>query len=278
MIGERSSATSSYNASIAMEFFRSAGKPRAFAKGKKIFSENQRGIPFLLMPNRMYLLLDGEVGIFARDKPVGTIRPGQIFGEMASIDQGPRTGTALARSACRVISLDDRQMRIALGKYPEFALMLLSVMIGRLRESVGRLAISDAPAARTKWMQPAPLRKDLIADLARVLGSEAHLAYQTGDTIVREGQVGVLMYLVLKGKVAIRVGGKLVETVGPGGIFGEMALVDRTPRLASAVAESNCRLIAINRAAFLNLVKHSRRFAASLLAAVSARARYAASR
>jgi CRP-like cAMP-binding protein len=57
-----------------------------------------------------------------------------------------------------------------------------------------------------------------------------------------------------------------------------MALVDRTPRLASAMAESNVKLLAINRAAFLNLVKHSRRFAASLLSAVSARARYAASR
>jgi len=269
---------SSYNTSIAMEFFRFAGKPKAFAKGKKIFSENQRGIPFLLMPNRMYLLLDGEVGIFSRDKPVATIRPGQIFGEMASIDQGPRTGTALARSACRVISLDDRQIRAALGRYPEFALMLLSVMIGRLRESIGKVASSESAAARTKWMQPTPLRKDLIDDLGRVLGSEAHLSFDTGNTIVREGQVGVLMYVVLKGKVAIRVGGKLLENVGPGGIFGEMALVDRTPRLASAVAESNVKLLAINRAAFLNLVKHSRRFAASLLAAVSARARYAASR
>jgi CRP-like cAMP-binding protein len=230
------------------------------------------------MPNRMYLLLDGEVGIFARDKPVGTIHPGQIFGEMASIDQGPRTGTALARSACRVISLDDRQMRAALGKYPEFALMLLSVMIGRLRQSIGRLASSDAHVVRTKWMQPAPLRSDLIDDLGRVLGSEAHISYETGDTIVREGQVGVLMYVVLKGRVAIRVGGKLVENLGPGSVFGEMALVDRTPRLASAVAESNVKVLAINRAAFLNLVKHSRRFAASLLAAVSARARYAASR
>jgi len=275
---ESGSAGSSYNTSTAMEFFRFAGKPRTFAKGKKIFSENQRGIPFLLMPNRMYLLLDGEVGIFARDKPVGIIHPGQIFGEMASIDQGPRTGTALAKSACRVISLDDRQMRAALGKYPEFSLMLLSVMIGRLRQSIGRLASSDAHVARTKWMQPAPLRRDLIDDLGRVLGSEAHISYETGDTIVREGQVGVLMYVVLKGRVAIRVGGKLVENLGPGSVFGEMALVDRTPRLASAVAESNCKLLAINRAAFLNLVKHSRRFAASLLGAVSARARYAASR
>jgi CRP-like cAMP-binding protein len=229
------------------------------------------------MPNRMYLLLDGEVGIFARDKPVGTVHAGQIFGEMASIDQGPRTGTALARSACRVISLDDRQLRAALGRYPEFALMLMSVMIGRLRESIGRMGAESAEA-RTKWMQPAPLRKDLIEDLARVLGPEAHLAYEAGGTILREGQVGVLMYVVLKGKVAIRAGGALLETVGPGGIFGEMALVDRTPRLASAMAESNVKLLAINRAAFLNLVKHSRRFAASLLSAVSARARYAASR
>ena len=270
-------ASSNYNTSVAMEFFRFAGRAKAFAKGKKIFSENQRGIPFLLMPNRMYLLLDGEVGIFARDKPVGTIHPGQIFGEMASIDQGPRTGTALARTACRVIALDDRQLRAALGRYPEFALMLMSVMIGRLRESIGRMS-SHEFSARTKWMQPAPLRKDLIEDLARVLGSDAHVSYDARDTIVREGQVGVLMYVVLKGKVAIRAGDTLLEHVGPGGIFGEMALVDRTPRLASAVAETNVKLLAINRAAFLNLVKHSRRFAASLLAAVSARARYAASR
>ena len=270
-------ASNNYNVSVAMEFFRFAGRQKVFAKGKKIFTENQRGIPFLLMPNRMYLLLEGEVGIFARDKPVGTIHPGQIFGEMASIDQGPRTGTALARTACRVIALDDRQLRAALGRYPEFALMLMSVMIGRLRESIGRMSPGSS-SSRTKWMQPVPLRKDLIEDLARVLGPEGNLSYENGDTILREGQVGVLMYVVLKGKVAIRAGGTPLETVGPGCIFGEMALVDRSPRLASAVAESNVRLLAINRAAFLNLVKHSRRFAASLLAAVSARARYAASR
>ena len=278
MIGESSPANSSYNTSVAIEFFRFAGKPKTFAKGKKIFAENQRGIPFLLMPNRMYLLLDGEVAIFARNKPVGTVRPGQIFGEMASIDQGPRSGTAMTKSACRVIALDNRQLQTALGKYPEFALMLLSVMIGRLRESIGRLGGSDSPAAGARWRESVPLRKDLVDDLTRVLGSDAHLSYETGNTIVREGQVGVLMYVVLKGKVAIRVGGKLVENVGPGGLFGEMALVDRSPRLASAVAESNCKLLAINRNAFLDLVKHSRRFAASLLAAVSARARFMASR
>ncbi len=277
MIGE-SSPASSYNTSVAMEFFRFAGRSKTFAKGKKIFAENQRGIPFLLMPNRMYLLLDGEVGIFSRSKPLATVRPGQIFGEMASIDQGPRSGTAVTKSACRVIGLDNRQLQTALGKYPEFALMLMSVMIGRLRESISRLGSPESPVAGTQRRESAPLRKDLIEDLGRALGSDAYLSYETGATIVREGQIGVLMYVVLKGRVAIRVGDHVVEKVGLGGVFGEMALVDRTPRLASAVAESNCKLLAINRNAFLNLVRHSRRFAASLLAAVSARARYTASR
>src|SRR5712692_342557 len=177
MIGE-SSPASSYNTSVAMEFFRFAGRPRTFAKGRKIFAENQRGIPFLLMPNRMYLLLDGEVGIFSRDKPVATVRPGQIFGEMASIDQGPRSGTAVTKSACRVIGLDNRQLQTALGKYPEFALMLMSVMINRLRQSIGRLGASETPLRGARRRESTPLRKDLVRDLARLVGPGARFSYE----------------------------------------------------------------------------------------------------
>jgi len=271
-------ASNSYNAAVAMEFFRSAGKPKTFAKGRKIFAENQRGIPFLLMPNRMYLLLDGEVAIFAKDKPLATVRPVEIFGEMASIDQGPRSATAVARSTCRVIALDRRQLQTALGKRPEFALMLMSVMIARLRESLGRLGVSDTSPRVAGSRKSVPLRNDLVAALTRALGPEARHSYQAGKIILMEGQPGVLMFVVLRGRVTIHVGESLVETVGPGGVFGEMALVDRTPRLASAVAESECTLLAINRNAFLNLAKSSRRFAASLLAAVSERARFMTSR
>jgi len=270
-------ANTSYSAAAAMEFFRSAGKPKTYAKGRKIFSENQRGIPFLLMPNRMYLLMEGEVAIFSRNKPIGTVRQGEIFGEMASIDQGPRSATAIAKSACHVITLDDRQLQTALGKKPEFALMLMSVMIGRLRDAIGRLGAANALPGGAKGRESVPLRKDLVADLARAIGAESRFSYEAGKTIMKEGDAGVLMYVVLYGRVAIQVGGKLVEKVGPGGVFGEMALVDRTPRLASANADTACTLLAINRNAFLNMVKSSRRFAASLLAAVSQRARFMAS-
>jgi CRP/FNR family transcriptional regulator, cyclic AMP receptor protein len=78
---------------------------------------------------------------------------------------------------------------------------------------------------------------------------------------------------VLEGRVAISIRGAVVERVGPGGVFGEMALVDQSPRSANAAAETDCALLAINRAVFLNLVKSEPTFGVSLLAATAERVR-----
>ena len=81
------------------------------------------------------------------------------------------------------------------------------------------------------------------------------------------------MYVVLEGRVAISIRGALVQYVVPGGVFGEMALVDQSVRAATAVAETDCKLLAINRNAFLHLVKTSPAFGASLLAGLAERAK-----
>jgi CRP-like cAMP-binding protein len=278
-IGLRSSASSFlYNPASALQFFQSAGTPQNIAKGKKIFAERQKGIPFLLMPHRMYLLLEGEVSVLAKNKPIATVRRGEIFGEMASINQTPRSAAAVAKTPCRVISLDDRQFHAALSKKPEFALMLMSLMIDRLRKTIGWLNATDALSRDAGWKEAAVLDKDLLADLERLLGPAARFRYDAGKIIMREGHVGVVSYVVLDGRVAIRVGTALVEKVGRGGVFGEMALVDRTPRFGTAVAETDCALLAINRHMFFKLVRQNPRFGAALLSAVSERARSMASR
>ncbi|TMH23260.1 MAG: cyclic nucleotide-binding domain-containing protein, partial [Betaproteobacteria bacterium] len=71
---------------------------------------------------------------------------------------------------------------------------------------------------------------------------------------------------------------KLVERIGAGGVFGEMALVERTPRLATVMSETDCGLLAFGRNTLLDLIKASPDFAVSLLGAVSDRARFIASR
>lgn len=273
-----SASRSLYDPATALQFFQSVGKAQTISKGKKIFAERDKGLPFLLMPHRMYLVLEGEVSVLAKNKPIATVRRGEIFGEMAAISQAPRSAAAVAKTPCRVIALDDRQFQAGLAKKPEFALMLMSLMILRLRETIGRLNAADSLSAGTGWKEAPVLDKELIAELEQLLGPAARFRYAAEKVIMREGHFGVVLFVVREGRVAIRLGDTVVEKVGPGGVFGEMALVDRTPRLATAVAEEDCVLLAVSRQMFLYLVKKSPRFAVSLLRAVSERARSMASR
>jgi len=269
--------SSPYYPAVALDFFQSAGKPQKIAKGTTIFSENQKGMPLLLMPNRIYLLLEGEVGVLAKDERIATIGAGEIFGEMASMGQTPRSASAVAMSDCRVIGLDDGQFHAALGRNPGFALMLMSIMAGRLRDTIASLGAPASPAD-AGWREAAALDAQLLADLAQVLGPAARFRYKAGRVIMTEGELGGALFVVLEGRVAIRIGDCVVEKVGTGGLFGEMSLVDRTPRLATAVAETDSALLAMSRHMFLHLVKRSPKFGAALLKAVGERAAFMASR
>src|SRR5260221_1299604 len=80
-----------YDPVMAMEFFGSAGKPETIAQGTTIFTENEKGNRLLLQRDRMYLLLDGEVSLIAKNKAIGRIGKGEIFGEMGSLhEMAPR--------------------------------------------------------------------------------------------------------------------------------------------------------------------------------------------
>jgi CRP-like cAMP-binding protein len=80
--------------------------------------------------------------------------------------------------------------------------------------------------------------------------------------------------VVLHGRVAITIGDEVVDRIGPGGVLGELALIDQAPRLASAVAQDNVALQPINRNAFIALVKLHPELGAALLAALAQRLAY----
>jgi len=259
-----------YNAAMAMEFFKSAGKPESFAPGATIFAEDEKG--GLLKRAKMYVLLIGEIEMRAQGKLIGTVKPGETFGEMAVIADAPRTATAMAKSACTVIGLDEKQFHAALQHKPEFALMLMSIMNSRLRSTISRLQATRAlHAGQAK--DSVVFEKKLLAGLVNLMGSQGPVRYDAGKMIMQEGTAGALMYVVLEGRVAISIKGGIVGRAGPGGVFGEMALVDQSVRAATATAETDCALLAINRNAFLQLVKTSPAFGASLLAGLAERAK-----
>ncbi len=95
----------------------------------------------------------------------------------------------------------------------------------------------------------------------------------SGTAVFREGDSGEHMFAVLDGAVDLIVSGKTVETVEAGGVFGEMALVDDRPRIASAIVKSDAKLVRIDRKRFLFLVQQNPFFALQLMTIMAERLR-----
>jgi CRP-like cAMP-binding protein len=90
-------------------------------------------------------------------------------------------------------------------------------------------------------------------------------SYKAGDVIVSEGEAAKEMFVVRSGRVSIRVHGETIEEVGPGGMFGEMALIDHSPRSATSVAEEDTVVVPITERLFVVLVQDTPFFALDVM-------------
>jgi CRP/FNR family cyclic AMP-dependent transcriptional regulator len=84
---------------------------------------------------------------------------------------------------------------------------------------------------------------------------DAPLKVEPGKVIFSAGDQGREMFIVRTGSVELHLGGTLLETVGQGGLFGELALVDPAPRSATAVAGPDCTLVLVDETSFNGLVR-----------------------
>ncbi|TGL76739.1 Crp/Fnr family transcriptional regulator [Leptospira yasudae] len=101
--------------------------------------------------------------------------------------------------------------------------------------------------------------------------------FKESDIIFEENQEAEVMYLIVKGKVGIhkkvKEAYKLLVELKEGDMFGEMALIDKTPRSARAVAKTDVSLIAINEGAFFNLIQTNPGFSMKIVKILSSRLR-----
>jgi CRP-like cAMP-binding protein len=99
------------------------------------------------------------------------------------------------------------------------------------------------------------------------------LELNPGDSLFREGEKGEKMYVLLEGEMEILLGDFVLETVGQGALIGEMALIDDSPRTASAVAKTPCRLAEIDRRRFHFLIQQTPHFATHVMKTLADRLR-----
>jgi CRP/FNR family transcriptional regulator, cyclic AMP receptor protein len=94
-----------------------------------------------------------------------------------------------------------------------------------------------------------------------------------GEVIFRTFDMGAEMYVVLEGEVELSIDSQVLETLGPGEPFGEMALIDQAPRVATAVAKTPVKLAVIPERRFLFLVQTTPTFALQIMKVMADRLR-----
>jgi len=97
------------------------------------------------------------------------------------------------------------------------------------------------------------------AALELVSGVASEESFSTGDLVFEHGDLGDKLYIIISGRVRISrnvpgMGEEALAVLNPGAIFGEMALLDDTPRSADARVHEKCVLLSIGREAFEDLL------------------------
>lgn len=111
-----------------VELFRHQVDLQEVVAGQVLFREGERG-------NFMYVLMSGTADIVVKDKVIETAVAGAIVGEMALIDDNPRSATVVAKSDCEFLPIERERFIFLVQQKPEFAMHVIRVMADRLRRT-----------------------------------------------------------------------------------------------------------------------------------------------
>ncbi len=97
--------------------------------------------------------------------------------------------------------------------------------------------------------------------------------FAAGDVIFNVGDPGDTFFVVREGIVTLSLGDRKLEDVGPGGIFGELGVLERAPRSATATAATDCDLVQLDQRSFIFHVSQTPFFALTVMRVLADRLR-----
>jgi MFS family permease len=173
---------------------------------------------------------------------------GRVFGALETLLIGAMAiGALLAPLLLRVVGV--RAALIVVGGL----LPAVTVVLWRRLHAIdGRVTV---PTELIELLRAneifAPLPPPAVEHLARELVPRE---VEAGTTVFRQGDAGELFYVVESGRCEISIDGEKVREAGPGGAFGEIALLRDVPRTATVVAVRHTRLLSLERDQFIAAV------------------------
>ncbi len=130
-------------------------------------------------------------------------------------------------------------------------------------------------SAKVDALGRVPLFEGLSAtELDSVAAGVREVRADEGTELIRQGDPASEFFVVTEGALEIRVGGRVVNALGPGDFLGELALLFGAPRTATAVVTAPASLLVMDKDAFGALLADHPAVEAKVLATVAQRMRY----
>ncbi len=238
-------------------------EPMEVSRGQTLF---RAGDP----PRALFMVESGQVTLLPGD-PQGEpypLRAGQIFGELALLTGKPHFYGAQAAEDALLWVLERDAFRTLIHRHPGLARALSRGLRAPLSP--------EDQAAAAAVLARMPLFEGLADDVLASISSRLLLLYvPAGEIIFAEGARADAMYLVDSGEVELlQEAGRRREVlarIGPGGFFGEMALLTGRPRAATATATRDAILWVLYRNEFEDLVTRHPAIATSISRGLSER-------
>jgi CRP/FNR family cyclic AMP-dependent transcriptional regulator len=129
-------------------------------------------------------------------------------------------------------------------------------------------------SAKVELLRNVPLFSDLSAkelmSLSRLMDE---IDLKPGTVIIREGNTGGEFFIVLEGTIEVKRKGRRLARLGPGDYLGEIALIDHGPRTATAMVETDARLLVLASREFHSMLASDPRIENKILRTLAARVR-----
>jgi CRP/FNR family transcriptional regulator, cyclic AMP receptor protein len=112
-------------------------------------------------------------------------------------------------------------------------------------------------------------------ELSQIQSITTEVDLPANDVLCKEGTPGLQFFIILEGQAAVTIGDEHKADLGPGDFFGEMALLDGGPRIATVTSSGPMRVLVLSRREFFSLLDDAPTVARQLLTAIGTRLREA---
>ncbi|XP_046454315.1 cGMP-dependent protein kinase, isozyme 2 forms cD4/T1/T3A/T3B-like isoform X1 [Daphnia pulex] len=202
-------------------------------------------------------------------KPLNQVQPGEMAALSLSVSVPPSlvVSTEMAEIApwrltnknCQPAVLEPRFKRLAISAEP--LALPRSLLLANAAELKQSLPVNRQPksAQSRELIKTAIMKNDFmknleLAQIREIVDCMYPVNYQRGSLIIKEGDVGSIMYVMEEGKVEVSRKGNCLSTMTPGKVMGELAILYNCKRTATIKAAIDCKLWAIERQVFQTIM------------------------